>query len=427
MPQLGGGAARRQGPRDGYGRPSRKAETAEFALHLCVIFAITGAWKIPGQWLCGALVVMLLPLTVAWAYARTFLPSDVHVSSVLVVATYLGAPVASVLARTLAPADEIAEDVEHFGDASSALFYYLRVAPFLAAALIYIQPYALRVRAAVVASHIGLFALSSTIVRVRTGGEADAFAVVWMPLAWYNILGWLGAVAVHRSGVCSSCGPGSICACACPSLQRLVDRALDKLDKFDAERYSEKLGEVERGEGASPTRDSLLQQCEKLQEEAAVAASLLNQWPRQRCRSDSGDLEVAELLGAEGLAAEIDGLDGMAPWRPAFTSPGATAMHGGALTQAVLSGDVPAFGYVAAASSSDSAAVTGGATFDLDGGLLPGATGPSYVTTAGSCATVVAPSSAVARRIALLNEPALPPPGARPMSPTSPSPCARFA
>ena len=98
MPQLGGGAARRQGPRDGYGRPSRKAETAEFALHLCVIFAITGAWKIPGQWLCGALVVMLLPLTVAWAYARTFLPSDVHVSSVLVVATYLGAPVASVLA-----------------------------------------------------------------------------------------------------------------------------------------------------------------------------------------------------------------------------------------------------------------------------------------------------------------------------------------
>ena len=427
MPQLGGGAARRQGPRDGYGRPSRKAETAEFALHLCVIFAITGAWKIPGQWLCGALVVMLLPLTVAWAYARTFLPSDVHVSSVLVVATYLGAPVASVLARTLAPADEIAEDVEHFGDASSALFYYLRVAPFLAAALIYIQPYALRVRAAVVASHIGLFALSSTIVRVRTGGEADAFAVVWMPLAWYNILGWLGAVAVHRSGVCSSCGPGSICACACPSLQRLVDRALDKLDKFDAERYSEKLGEVERGEGASPTRDSLLQQCEKLQEEAAAAASLLNQWPRQRCRSDSGDLEVAELLGAEALAAEIDGLDGMAPWRPAFTSPGATAMHGGALTQAVLSGDVPAFGYVAAASSSDSAAVTGGATFDLDGGLLPGATGPSYVTTAGSCATVVAPSSAVARRIALLNEPALPPPGARPMSPTSPSPCARFA
>ena len=411
----------------GYGRSSRKTEFAEFALHLCVIFAITGAWKIPGQWLCGALVVMLLPLTVAWAYARTFLPSDVHMSSVLVVATYLGAPVASVLARTLAPADEIAEDVEHFGDASSALFYYLRVAPFLAAALIYIQPYALRVRAAVVASHIGLFALSSTIVRVRTGGEADAFAVVWMPLAWYNILGWLGAVAVHRSGVCSSCGPGSICACACPSLQRLVDRALDKLDKFDAERYSEKLGEVERGEGASPTRDSLLQQCEKLQEEAAVAASLLNQWPRQRCRSDSGDLEVAELLGAEGLAAEIDGLDGMAPWRPAFTSPGATAMHGGALTQAVLSGDVPAFGYVAAASSSDSAAVTGGATFDLDGGLLPGATGPSYVTTAGSCATVVAPSSAVARRIALLNEPALPPPGARPMSPTSPSPCARFA
>ena len=221
--------------------------------------------------------------------------------------------------------------------------------------------------------------------------------------------------------------PASICACACPSLQRLVDRALDKLDKFDAERHSEKLGEVERGEGASPTRDSLLQQCEKLQEEAAVAASLLNQWPRQRCRSGSGDLEVAELLGAEGLAAEIDGLDGMAPWRPAFTSPGATAMHGGALTQAVLSGDVPAFGYVAAASSSDSAAVTGGATFDLDGGLLPGATGPSYVTTAGSCATVVAPSSAVARRIALLNEPALPPPGARPMSPTSPSPCARFA
>ena len=411
----------------GYGRSSRKTEFAELALHLCVIFAITGAWKIPGQWLCGALVVMLLPLTVAWAYARTFLPSDVHVSSVLVVATYLGAPVASVLARTLAPADEIAEDVEHFGDASSALFYYLRVAPFLAAALIYIQPYALRVRAAVVASHIGLFALSSTIVRVRTGGEADAFAVVWMPLAWYNILGWLGAVAVHRSGVCSSCGPGSICACACPSLQRLVDRALDKLDKFDAERYSEKLGEVERGEGASPTRDSLLQQCEKLQEEAAVAASLLNQWPRQRCRSGSGDLEVAELLGAEGLAAEIDGLDGMAPWRPAFTSPGATAMHGGALTQAVLSGDVPAFGYVAAASSSDSAAVTGGATFDLDGGLLPGATGPSYVTTAGSCATVVAPSSAVARRIALLNEPALPPPGSRPMSPPSPSTCARFA
>ena len=145
----------------GYGRSSRKTEFAEFALHLCVIFAITGAWKIPGQWLCGALVVMLLPLTVAWAYARTFLPSDV--SSVLVVTTYLGAPVASVLARTLAPVDEIAEDVEHFGDASSALFYYLRVAPFLAAALIYIQPYALRVRAAVVASHIGLFALLSLI------------------------------------------------------------------------------------------------------------------------------------------------------------------------------------------------------------------------------------------------------------------------
>ena len=49
----------------------------------------------------------------------------------------------------------------------------------------------------------------------------------------------------------------------------------------------------------------------------------------------------------------------------------------------------------------------------LDGGLLPGATGPNYVTTAGSCATVVAPSSAVARRIALLNEPALPPPWSR--------------
>ena len=112
----------------------------------------------------------------------------------------------------------------------------------------------------------------------------------------------------------------------------------------------------------------------------------------------------------------------MAPWRP--------AMHGGSLTQAALSGDVPAFGYgVGAPAASDS--VTGGASFDLDGGLLPGATlpqqGPNYVTTAGSCATVVAPSSAVARRIALLSEPALPPPGARPMSPTSPSPCARFA
>ena len=101
-------------------------------------------------------------------------------------------------------------------------------------------------------------------------------------------------------------------------------------------------------------------------------------------------------------------------------------MHGGSLTQAALSGDVPAFGYgVGAPAASDS--VTGGASFDLDGGLLPGATGPNYVTTAGSCATVVAPSSAVARRIALLNEPALPPPGARPMSPPSPSTCARFA
>ena len=164
---------------------------------------------------------------------------------------------------------------------------------------------------------------------MRTGGEADAFAVVWM-LAWYNILGWLGAVAVHAPAS-ALVRPRLDLRVRGPSLQRLVDRALDDLDKFDAERSGEagrggaRRGRVADARLAAPA-------VREAQEEAAVATSLLNQWRRQRCRSGSGDLEVAELLGAEGLAAEIDGLDGMAPWRPAFTSPGATAMHGGALT-----------------------------------------------------------------------------------------------